>query len=412
MRSVRVMTAALGAAFLAAFGTSALHSQTALNAVDQLNARLQSGAARLTFDGRGGYLRSVLDELKVPVESQMLVFSPTSLQARRINPRNPRAIFFNQSVQVGFVRDGELLELAVHDAQKGVLFYTLDQKSVEAPRFKETTICLNCHRQRDTTLGMPGILMLNTDMTTRAELFAAGTMIDHRTPFEQRWGGWYVTGSSGAARHNGNVIAAGAAPRELSSVEGLFDLDGYPSAQSDIAALMVFLHHTQMTNWIARIGWETQDAQSRRQALLAPAGEADRAAAQLRSVATEMVDYMLFVDEPRLNGGIRSLSGFVETFSAQAPRDRNGRSLYDLDLTRRLLRYPCTYLIYSPAFDALPAQTKTAVYERLWQVLSGQEDGARYRAALSQADRRAIVEILRDTKRDLPGYFDPARLLS
>jgi hypothetical protein len=208
------------------------------------------------------------------------------------------------------------------------------------------------------------------------------------------------------------LIAAGAAPRELSSVEGLFDLDGYPSAQSDIAALMVFLHHTQMTNWIARIGWETQDAQSRRQALLAPAGEADRAAAQLRSVATEMVDYMLFVDEPRLNGGIRSLSGFVETFSAQAPRDRNGRSLYDLDLTRRLLRYPCTYLIYSPAFDALPAQTKTAVYERLWQVLSGQEDGARYRAALSQADRRAIVEILRDTKRDLPGYFDPARLLS
>ena len=408
---MRVMTATVGAVFLLVLATGAVQSQTALNAVDQLNARLQSGAARLTFEGRGGYLRSVLDELQVPIESQMLVFSPTSLQARRINPTNPRAIFFTDSLQVGFVRDGELLELAVHDAQKGVLFYTLDQKSVAAPRFKETTICLNCHKQRDTTLGMPGILMLNTDMTTPVELFASGTVTDHRTPFEKRWGGWYVTGSSGAARHNGNVIAAGAERRELSSVEGLFDLDGYPSAQSDIAALMVFLHHTQMTNWIARIGWETQDAQSRRQALLAPTGEADRAAAQLRGVASEMVDYMLFVDEPRLSGGIRSLSGFVEKFSTQVPRDRNGRSLYDLDLTRRLLRYPCTYLIYSPAFDALPAQAKAAVYERLWQVLSGQENDPRYRAALPEADRRAIVEILRDTKGDLPGYFDPAKLL-
>ena len=408
---MHVMTAALGAAFLLAFGTTAVRSQAAPNPVDQLNARLQSGATRLTFEGRGGYLRSVLDELKVPVESQMLVFSPTSLQARRINATNPRAIFFNESVQVGFVRDGELLELSVHDAQKGVLFYTLDQKAVEAPRFKETTICLNCHKQRDTTLGMPGILMLNTDMTTPTQLFAAGTVTDHRTPFERRWGGWYVTGSTGVVQHNGNVLARGASARELSSVEGLFDLDGYPSAQSDIAALMVFLHHTQMTNWIARIGWETQDAQSRRQALLAPAGEGDRAAAQLRSVAIEMVDYMLFVDEPRLGGGIRSLSGFVEKFSAQMPRDRNGRSLYELDLTRRLMRYPCTYLIYSAAFDALPAAAKAAVYERLWQVLSGQENGTRYRDALSPADRRAIVEILRDTKRDLPGYFEPAKLL-
>ena len=409
---MRLMMAALGAAFLLVFGTTAVRSQAALNPVDQLNARLQSGSARLAFEGRGGYLRSVLDELRVPIESQMLVFSPTSLQARRINPTNPRAIFFNESVQVGFVRDGELLEVSVHDAQKGVLFYTLDQKSVAAPRLKETTICLNCHKQRDTTLGMPGILMLNTDMTGPAELFAAGKVIDQRTPFEQRWGGWYVTGSSGAVRHNGNVAAAGVNARELSSVEGIFDLDGYPSAQSDIAALMVFLHHTQMTNWISRIGWETLDAQSRRQALLAPTGEAARATEQLQSVATQMVDYMLFVDEPRLSGGIRSQSGFVEKFSAQAPRDRNGRSLYDIDLTRRLMRYPCTYLIYSPAFDALPEQAKSAVYERLWQVLSGQEKAPRYTAALPLADRRAIVEILRDTKRDLPAYFDLTRLLS
>ena len=69
------------------------------------------------------------------------------------------------------------------------------------------------------------------------------------------------------------------------------------------------------------------------------------------------------------------------------------------------MKYPCSYLIYSPAFDALPPLAKDPIYRRLWTVLSGQEQDPRYRTALSLADRRAIVEILRDTKKDLPPYF-------
>jgi len=41
----------------------------------------------------------------------------------------------------------------------------------------------------------------------------------------------------------------------------------------------------------------------------------------------------------------------------------------------------------------------------MWDVLSGAERGERYRSALPLADRQAIVEILKDTKRDLPAYF-------
>jgi hypothetical protein len=125
----------------------------------------------------------------------------------------------------------------------------------------------------------------------------------------------------------------------------------------------------------------------------------------MSGIASEVVDYLLFIDETKLTGQVRGGSGFAERFSTLGPRDRKGRSLYELDLNRRLLKYPCSYLIYSPAFDALPPGAKDPIYRRLWEVLSGQERDAQYRSALSRADRQSIVEILRDTKKDLPRYF-------
>jgi hypothetical protein len=125
----------------------------------------------------------------------------------------------------------------------------------------------------------------------------------------------------------------------------------------------------------------------------------------MHGVASEVVDHLLFIDEATLTDRVRGQSGFAERFATLGPRDRRGRSLYELDLTRRVMKYPCSYLIYSPAFDALPARAKDPIYRRLWDVLSGQERDARYEAALTRADRQSIVEILRDTKSDLPGYF-------
>ena len=113
---------------------------------------------------------------------------------------------------------------------------------------------------------------------------------------------------------------------------------------------------------------------------------------------------MLFVDEAPLPAGMRGSSGLATAFPARGPRDAKGRSLRDLDLQSRLLKYPCSYMVYSPAFDALSDRAKTAVYDRMWQVLSGQVAGEPY-SRLSLADRRAIVEILRATKPGLPTFF-------
>ena len=116
------------------------------------------------------------------------------------------------------------------------------------------------------------------------------------------------------------------------------------------------------------------------------------------------MDYLLFVDEPPLRGRIQGTSGFAEKFQARSPRDHQGRSLRQFDLEQRLMRYPCSYMIYSEAFDALPLGVKESIYGRMWQILSGRDGADKYRR-MSPADRQAVVEILRDTKPGLPAYF-------
>jgi hypothetical protein len=381
------------------------------NVVADLNARLADGATRLRFDGRSGYLQSALEALNIPVDSQLLLFSQTSLQAKRIGPANPRALFFNDRVALGWVRDGDVIEVAAHDAAQGTVFYTLEQTPPTAaagasPQFKRAFVCLGCHITGD-TLGVPGLLNFSTSESGPGSLMRAVAM-DHRTPLATRWGGWFVTGGAGGAGHLGNETPAlePARRRDLRSVDGLFEPEGYRAATSDIGALLVFSHQTQMMNLLTRIGWEARAADPRLHPPFTSSPEADQRVEQMMSgIASEVVDYMLFIDEVALPARVQGSGGFVNRFSTGGPRDAKGRSLHELDLTRRLLKYPCSYLIYSPAFDGLPPSAKEPVYRRLWAVLSGTERDERYRRALSQSDRQAIVEILRDTKKDLPEYF-------
>jgi hypothetical protein len=376
------------------------------NDVVTLNQKLQEGAVHLAFEGLSGYLRSALAALEIPVDSQMLVFSQTSLQSARINAGNPRALFFSDRVALGWVRDGDVLEVAAHDARQGVVFYTLEQRATEMPQFKRQTICLGCHRGGP-TLGVPGLLMFST-RAADAQSFARSVMMDHRSPLKERWGGWFVTGSSGSTAHLGNMVERlqDMQTRELSSVDSLFDPDGYQSRFSDIAALLVFSHQIHMVNLLTRASWEARAADpALHPPYIADPAEQQRIADMMRGIANEVVDYLLFIDEAPLPQGVHGSSGFTERFSAIGPHDREGRSLHELDLERRVMKYPCSYVIYSPAFDALPPAVKDPIFQRIWQILSGEEHAARYRSALSRADREAIVEILRHTMNDLPPYF-------
>ena len=374
------------------------------NVVDALNTRLAAGAVRLTFDGRAGYLKSVLDAMGLHVDSQMLVFSKGSLQGRRISQTNPRAVYFNDVAALGFVRDGDALELAVQDARQGVVFYTLAQKPVEAPRFKREMICLGCHMTGDTA-GVPGLLLFSSTPET-AESFGAIVFQRQTMPPARRFGGWLVTGASPSFSHLGNGLDAlhDRRSRTLATTEGLFDPDGYLSHQSDVVALMVLTHQVGMVDLMIRAGWEARMTGAAAGTTVS-SKVASVSLPVLKAVADDVVDSLLFVDEARLDGRVQGSSGFAERFQSQGPRDTQGRSLRDLNLETRLLRYPCSYLIYSPMFDALPPVMKSLIYERMWQVLSGAERDERYQSALSLADRQAIVGILRDTRAGLPAYF-------
>jgi hypothetical protein len=287
-----------------------------------------------------------------------------------VNAGNPRALYFNDSVVVGWVRGG-FIELIAQDPQRGLQFYSLEQDRPGPPALaRESARCVGCHQSRGA--GVPALQVTPT----------------HARAFADRFGGWYVTGHHGSAAHFGNwdIWEAGPPPPGTSlfnweSLTGKVDLAGYPSPYSDIVALMVMQHRAHVTNAMNRV----------RQS----GAEGDVVA---------LVDRMVFADELPLTAAIRGTSGFAEEFQALGPRDGKGRSLRDLDLTRGLMRYPCSYLIYSPQFDALPAPVKAAVYRRLWDVLSGAGGETKY-ARLTPASRRAVVEILRGTRRDLPPYY-------
>ena len=387
-------------------------TRTRTDRVAQFHERLRSGNATLTFDRPQGYLRALLAAFDVPVESQLLVFSKTSLQWNFISPTNPRAIYFNDDVVIAWVRGAPAIELAALDPQQGVIFYVLGQ--VEGARgFQRPRSCLQCHVSSE-TLGVPGLAVGSTVADPNGVPYATHA-VDHRTMIESRWGGWYVTGDTGIGRHVGNTVATNPsdpmlhhneANLNIDTVEGRFDTSGYLTPRSDIVSLMVLEHQTRMTNLLTRVGWEFRLATHQRNAsdgfFTRPARTIDNRT--LQEAVEALVDYMLFLDEAPLADRMVGSSGFSSVFAALGPFDRRGRTLREIDLDRRLFRYSCSYMIYTPAFDALPIDAKSAIYRRMWHVLSSSDANQEF-IRLSSQDRRDIIDILRDTKADLPSYF-------
>jgi hypothetical protein len=377
------------------------------DAIGDLNASIQKGGARLSFEPLPrGYLASVLKALNIPISSQTLVFSENSLQRSHISQKTPRAIYFNDAVAVAWAKGAETIEVTALDPSQGVHFYSIPQTRQAKPQFiHRNKDCLQCHLLPQTH-GVPGVLTMSVlPLSDNKNDYAQGWEADHRTPYEDRWGGWYVTGAQVPAKHLGNVpvlhvpksyVRADVAPK-LPTATGAFDTAPYLAPHSDVVALMVLNHQTRMTNLLTRLGWQwriaAHDAPTR--SSIPP---------HIRDAAYELVDYMLFVDEVPLPSPVRGSSGFSRDFPSRGPRDSKGRSLRDLELTRRLLRYPCSYMIYTEAFNALEPPVKAVVYDRMWRILSGVEKSPEY-AKLSAADRRAIIEILRETKKDLPAYW-------
>jgi hypothetical protein len=384
--------------------------------VAALQQRVDRGELKLAYSAEHGYLPAVLEALGISPASQMLVFSKTSFQLTKISPHRPRAIYFNDKCYVGWVQNGDVVEISSVDPQAGAMFYTLLQEETPTPRFvRDKGQCIACHAS-SRTQGVPGHLVRSVYASPSGQPhFGAGTFTtDQHSPFKERWGGWYVTGKHGAMRHMGNLLSrdrdnpekldreAGANVTDLSD---RLNVAPYLQPTSDIVALMVLEHQTQMHNFLTLANYTARQAEHQDR-IVSEALQRDssyQSESTQRRIATaseKLLDYMLFVKEFPLECPVECSSQFTTQFVAMGPRDSQGRSLRDFDLERRLFKYPCSYLIYSPSFDELPPAIKGHVTRRLLEVLTEQDQSEKF-AHLSPDDRRSILEILRETKPDL-----------
>jgi hypothetical protein len=394
-------------------------TSTPADRIARLQASIDAGAASLEFDPQRGYLPSLLRALEIPVSSQGLVFSRTSLQVDRIAPWTPRAVYFSDDAYVGWVQEGPIMEIATVDPKLGAVFYTLRQEQAARPVFeRQGRTCLQCHDSSSTTGGVPGLIMRSVfpDRYGYVVPSEQGVTTD-RTPLADRWGGWYVTGNLGNQPHMGNIaaplvgheIANPAAyltklraepSRPVADLSERFDSAPYLTPHSDAVALMVLAHQASIHNLITAATYEARRAEYDDQ--MAGSARVDGAVSEgarvrIETAGERLVRAMLFVKEAPLAQPVSGTSRFAAEFARRGTRDQKGRSLRDLDLTRRLFRYPLSYLIYSESFDAMPAPVRTYVYRRLREVLSGQDDRTEF-AHLSPADRDAVREILEETK--------------
>lgn len=387
-------------------------ASTPENRITTLQRQLAEGKIKLRFEQVGGYVPSLLKELDIPVSSQVLVFSKTSLQDHCIGPKSPRAIYFNDDIFVGFVQEG-MIEIAITDPRLGKVFYTMDQDSQSSPEFRRrTNNCLNCHGGARTK-NVPGLLVrsVHPDPGGRPVVAAGSFLTTHASLLSQRWGGWYVTGTHGRQSHLGNfTLPDSRKPKTIDNGAGQnvidlkdrFDVGRYLTPHSDLVSLMVLEHQSETHNLITTVNFETRYALHQQANEVQAAKTVDddvvrgEVIRQMEKTIEAVVRQLLFQAEAPLSDSVAGTSRFSREFSARGPRDRQGRSLREFDLTRRMFRYPCSYLVYSEAFQALPEVARSAIYRRIGQILTANDLPDDF-AHLSSVDRAAIHEILIDT---------------
>ncbi|MBK1876194.1 hypothetical protein [Pelagicoccus mobilis] len=349
--------------------------------------------------GPSGYLRSFLDAFDIPVESQVLVFSKTSLQADRISPQTPRAIYFNDEMYVGWVPGGSILEISVANPKVGTNFYTLNNDQQSPQLLRETDDCLRCHGE-SFTREVPGHVIRSVFPSESGHpIFKAGSRtVDHTTPFEKRWGGWIVTGTD--QEHFGNKLYQETADgASISSHHILTNVpeNGYLAPSSDVVALLVLEHQAHAHTLIAKLAINTQralhDQKILDELLKREAPLSDSTIRRIKHTADELLSYLFFTDEARIPRIDLAPSNFAQAFQDDRPADPHGRSLYQLRMNRRMFRYQLSYLVYSQAMLQLPTEAQDYLWPELKRILNSDVNESGY-THISQNQKRDILEIL------------------
>lgn len=391
-----------------------------------LDKALQEGKVKLTLSEPRKMVQEVLDALHVSKDTQVLVFSKTSVQKDRISSTTPRSMWFNDECYVGWVPGG-LMEFAAMDPHLGPIFYFLnpDRPDRAVPRLDRTENCMNCHGGSMTNR-VPGVFVRSVfpDKDGGLLLQAGTSLIDHTSPIPDRWGGWYVTGKHGTMEHMGNVTATQDKDgnvvldkkkgMNVTDLSRYFDTSRYLRPDSDIVALMTLEHQVAMHSRLVEAAYDMRTAITRQTALRKELGEppTEDFVGSTKVVADshceKLLQCLLFAGEaPMPDGGVDGGPAFQEAFRTNRKPTADGKSLKDFQLLNRLFKYRCSYLIYSRSWDALPDKFRELLYRRLYDILTAEKPVKGY-DHLGASERRDILEILRATKDGLPDYWKKA----
>lgn len=366
---------------------------------------LADGRVRLKATTPLERVKEILTLLKVPEESQILVFSKTSKQNSLITPWNPRALFFSENAYVGYVPGGDL-EIISHDPVLGPVFHLVDLGNEKnGPRMvRNTGQCLSCHGTAR-TLDVPGVLVRSVypDADGRPLLEHGGFEVDATTPLEKRWGGYYVTGNSSLPHLGNEKFTAGSPPDDpqpapgMDTVVGKVDASKYPKATSDIVALLVLEHQCKVYNLMTAASYRYKRASWMAKAFNANADPDQGSAGSMADQdAIAIADALLFKEAATLGDGVEGDESFQETFTKRFPKTKEGDSLAEFHLGSKLFMNRCSYMVYSQTFESLPPRIRKAVATRLHSILEAPEPKPGYEY-LQKPERDRIIAILKET---------------
>ncbi|MDR0782030.1 MAG: hypothetical protein LBF16_15325 [Pseudomonadales bacterium] len=390
------------------------------NPVARLQQQLDSGEITLEYRQDHGYFAALIAALGIDLSSQVLVFSPTSLQYRLIGNKTPRALYFSDDTYIGLVQNSTIIEVTTHDEILGTVFYIFNNvKDQPHHLVRENERCLVCHDSGGLGVGgVPQLMVRSGLFDQRGFLLQDFSGVDNTsdtTPIAERWGGWYVTGQHGAQPHLGNIIlndatqltqVAALRQGNLDTLEnaGFFTTSHYPRATSDIVALLVLEHQVTVENQITYVKFKAPRVLERTghgDAVNASSWAELPVSAQkvLTRMLDKLADALLFVAAAPFEDRISGAADYAAWFQQQGPRDAQGRGLRDFALDTRLFRYPLSYLVLSRDFDSLPPYAKDYVYQQIAARLAHDTT-----LSATAEERQAALEILSVLKEDFAPY--------
>ncbi|MCA1962719.1 MAG: hypothetical protein LDL31_02095 [Prosthecobacter sp.] len=368
--------------------------------------KIQSGEVQLDTSDDKAFLTSLLQVLDIPISSQILVFSASSLQSEIINPRNPRALYFNEDTYLGFVPGGKV-EVISMDPTHAAIFYIFDRlrPGGPPPAITRSDKCFNCHAGT-ATRRVPGLIaesLLPMASGASLETYRRDEQ-GHQIPLEQRFGGWHLTGGHHLPQTHANFMGVTTGPGKFEKVPAMpgqmWDINRHLLPTSDILPHLVHEHQLGFENRVFHAAYVMRQLRGSTRGSLPPSAKP-----QIEKLADELARYILFTDEAKLPpGGIEGDPTFMRDFARNRRPARSGLALKDLDLKTRLLKHRASYMLYTESWQQLPPELKERVYYKMAEGLREQNPSA-IGAHIPVPEKLAIRSILKETLPGLPSWW-------